>query len=116
MSRRRRSRAALADAVDRAASTRTEAIALYLLALFHDNNSREPEAIPLYEAAIKNGLPLPLKAEALAWLASSLYKTGAPKHALTRIRQSREIAKSHELRKFLDGLESRIIRSRRRIS
>ena len=111
-----RSRTALEDAVDRAESARSKAIALYRLALFHDNNSRESVAIPLYESAIKNGLPLPLKAKALAWLASSFYKTGRPQHALTRMRQSREIAKSRELRRFLDGLEARIARSRHRIS
>jgi tetratricopeptide (TPR) repeat protein len=112
--RKRRSRAALEDAVDRAASARGRAIALYQLALFHDNNSRETEAIPFYEAAIKNGLPTPLKAQALAWLASSLYKTGRRQHALTRIRQSREIARSRGLRKFLDSLETRIARSHQR--
>jgi len=84
MSSSRRSRAALEDAVDRAASARARAIALYQLALFHDNNSRESIAIPLYEKALRTGLRLDLKAQALAWLASSLYKTGRPQHALKK--------------------------------
>jgi hypothetical protein len=114
--RQRRNCAALEDAVDRAASARTKATALYQLAVFHDNNSRESIAIPLYEVALRSGLPPNLKAQALAWLASSLSKTGAPKRALGRIHQARNITKSLKLLKFLDGLESRITRSRRRIS
>src|SRR5208337_4593922 len=47
-SRLRRSRTALEDAVERAASAQKKAIALYQLAVFHDNNARESVAIPLY--------------------------------------------------------------------
>ena len=104
----RRNRAVLEEAVERAFSTRHRAVALYQLALFHDNNSREAVAIPLYEKALMNGLPTNLKAHALAWLASSFYKTGNPRRGLPRLRQSRAIAKDRALLKFLDGLEARI--------
>ena len=107
----RRSRIALEDAVHRATSARKKAVALYQLSVFHDNNSREPLAIPLYEKALRAGLDHTVKAQALAWLASSLYKTGNPTRALSRIRQARDITKDGELRKFLDGLEARINRS-----
>jgi hypothetical protein len=56
-------------------------------------------------------LPTNLKAQAFAWLASSLYKTGDSKGAKMQIRRAREIAKSGDLRKFLDRLEARITRS-----
>ena len=112
--KKRRSRGALEDAVEQAGSARGKAIALFELALFHDNNSREAEAIPLYETALANGLPTNLKAQALTWLASSLYKTGDPKRAMMQIRRAREVAKSHDLRKFLHGLETRVHRSIRK--
>jgi hypothetical protein len=111
---KRRSRANLEAEVDSAESLRHKAIALYRLALFHDNNSRESHAIPLYEKALKAGLDPALEAKALAWLASSLHKTGEPKRAMMRLRQSRAIArrpKNASLEKFLDGLEVRIARS-----
>jgi tetratricopeptide (TPR) repeat protein len=93
----RRSRAALKDAVERATSSGERAIALYQLALFHDNNSREAKAIPLYEKALAIGMPTNLKAQALAWLASSLYKTGDPKRAMMQIRRARRITKRSDL-------------------
>jgi hypothetical protein len=61
----------------------------------------------LYDEALANGLPAKLRAQALAWLASSLYKTGKSKGALKRIRQARAVSKDRDLRKFLDGLEAR---------
>jgi tetratricopeptide repeat protein len=82
-SRTRRSRTALEAAVDQATSARKKAIALYQLGLFHDNNARESVAIPLYERALRAGLENALKAQALAWLASSLYKTGGLRRALS---------------------------------
>lgn len=112
--KRRRSRAGLEAQVEGAKSSRQKAIALFQLALFHDNNARESDAIPLYEKALKAGLDSAPKAKALAWLASSLYKTGEPKRAMTRIRQSRAIVtrtKDASLEKFLAGLEARIARS-----
>jgi tetratricopeptide (TPR) repeat protein len=107
----RRSRVALEAAVDRATSARKRGIALYQLGVFHDNNSREALAIPLYEKALRVGLAPTLKAKTLAWLASSLFKTGKPRDALRRIRQARGIAKDRGLRKFLDGLEARMLHS-----
>ena len=104
----RRSLAALEDAVERATSSGERALALYELALFHDNNSREAEAVPFYQRAIRTGLPMNLEAQALAWLASSLYKIGDPKGAMTQFRRAREIAKSRDLRRFLDRFEARI--------
>jgi tetratricopeptide (TPR) repeat protein len=109
--RPRRNRFALEDEVNRATSSGKKAVALYQLGVFHDNNTREALAIPLYEKALRVGLDPALKARALAWLASNLYKTGRPKPALSRVRQARGIAKDRELRKFLDGLEARILRS-----
>jgi hypothetical protein len=117
--KRRRSRAVLEADVDRAKLLRHKAIALYRLALFHDNNARESDAIPLYEGALETGLDAALKAKALAWLASSLYKTGQPQRAMSHLRQSRKIARrtnSASLQIFLDGLEARIARSRARKS
>jgi hypothetical protein len=111
--KRRRSRAVLETDVDRAKSLRHKAIALYRLALFHDNNARESDAIPLYEKALNAGLDAALKAKALGWLASSLYKTGEPQRAMTRVRQCRAIlrrTRNASLEKFLDGLEARIAR------
>lgn len=111
---RRRSRVALEAEVNGAKSSRQKAIALYQLALFHDNNARESDAIPFYEKALKAGLQSALKAKALAWLASSLHKTGESKSALTRIRQSRAIARTMKygsLENYLYALEARIARS-----
>ena len=110
----RRCRAALEDAVERASSSRKKSVALYELALFHDNNSREAVAIPLYENAVRGGLDRTLTARALAWLASSLYKTGKPRQALLRLKQSRAIASEAVLLKFLDGLDARINRGKPR--
>jgi len=106
----RRSRTALEDAVERATSARKKAIALYQLAVFHDNNARESVAIPLYERALRAGLDPAMKAHTLGWLASSLYKTGKPTRALLCVRQARVIAKDRELSRFLEGLEARINR------
>jgi tetratricopeptide (TPR) repeat protein len=109
----RRRRASLEEAVERATTKNRRAIALYELGLFRDNNARERDAIPLYERAIKAGLDPALKAKALAWLASSLYKTGQLRRAMSRIQQSRQIARTiddSDLQKFLDGLETRVRR------
>jgi hypothetical protein len=105
---RRRSARQLEDAIVAARSRREKALAHYQLALFHDNNSREREAIPNYVHAIRLGLPRTIEAEALAWLASSLYKTGSPRAAMTRLNQSSRIASDPMLVKFLEGLRGRI--------
>ena len=94
-------------AVEAATSDQDRAQAHYALALFHDNNSREAEAIPHYEAALAHGLAGEQRAECLAWLASSLYKTGRPADALNRLRGAREATTSEDLMRFLAGLERR---------
>ncbi len=104
----RRNKKKLEEAVAKAKSSNAQAIAFYNLALFHDNNSREVEAIPNYEKALKLGLPDNTKTEALAWLASSLYKTGQPKKALQKIQASRQDTNDKKLVAFLNGLEKRV--------
>jgi tetratricopeptide (TPR) repeat protein len=106
--RRRRSRAALEAAVAEAVSAARRATAEYELGLFHDNNGREAEAIPHYEAALSHGLSGERRAECLAWLASSLSKTGRLEEALERLREAREATGSPELMRFLAGLERRV--------
>jgi tetratricopeptide (TPR) repeat protein len=109
----RRSARQLEHAIRTARSRREKALAYFSLALFHDNNSREREAIPNYVKAIRLGLPHVRRAEALAWLASSLYKTGSPRAAMARLNQSARIASDQKLLNFLDGLRRRIaMRSR----
>lgn len=70
------------------------------------------DAIPHYLAALELGLEAPVESEALAWLASSLYKTDSSEEALTRVRQSRSLASDEELIRFLARLEKRIQRRR----
>ena len=110
--RARRSRGRLEAAVAAAGSDSERALASYELGLFHDNNSREAEAVPYYEAALRLGLTGETRAQCLAWLASSLHKTGRSEAALVRLHEGREVAADDSLRRFLDGLESRIRRSR----
>ena len=109
--RKRRSLVALLRAVEEAATDDSRALAHFELALFHDNNGREAEAVPQYEAAISLGLDKKRNAEALAWLASSLYKTDRPHDAIQRLMQARAMAQDTGLQRFLDGLERRINRS-----
>ncbi len=90
---------------------RAKALAHFQLALFHDNNSREHDAILHYQAALRLGLDSTRRAEALAWLASSLYKTGRPRIALKKIAESRNQTTDPGLRTFLDGLERRVHRA-----
>ncbi len=108
--RKRRSRAVLLRAIEEAGTDNHRALAHFELALFHDNNGREAEAVPQYEAAISLGLAEKRNAEALAWLASSLYKTGRPYDAMQRLAQSRAVAQDARLLRFLVGLERRIHR------
>jgi tetratricopeptide (TPR) repeat protein len=107
----RRSRQHLEQAVAAARTRSAKSRAHFALALFHDNNSREREAIPHYKAALSIGLGALHHAEALAWLASSLHKTGRPRAALQLIEQARDRAPSGELRTFLNGLERRVRRA-----
>jgi tetratricopeptide (TPR) repeat protein len=96
----------------RAPSVKAKAIAHYQLGLFHDNNSREAEAIPHYRSAIALGLPRTVEAEALAWLASSLYKTGSADAARRAVQKSLRLAADPHLCRFLSRLEGRINRKR----
>jgi tetratricopeptide (TPR) repeat protein len=78
------------------------------LAVFHDNNGRKGEAIPNYEAALELGLPDESRARCLAWLASSLYKTGRPQEAMKRLQQAKSAPNDRELMGFLYRLEGRV--------
>jgi len=106
----RRNRKQLEEAVQRAKNKKKKALAYYNLGLFHDNNAREVEAIPNYLKALEFGLDSKTKAKALAWLASSLYKTGKPRKALERIVESQKTA-DKQLQKFIVGLKKRIEKS-----
>ncbi len=106
----RRSLAALLSQIDKAATQRQRARAYFNLALFHDNNSREADAIPYYQRALRVGLTGETRAQALAWLASSLHKTRRPRLALKSLAKSRAATRDRALREFLDRLEQRIRR------
>jgi len=111
ISRPRRNQARLEQAIAAARTRQAKALAHFQLALFHDNNAREHDAIPHYEAALRLGLDLSCRGEALAWLASSLYKTGRLRTALKKIAESRSHTRDPGLRIFLDGLERRVRRA-----
>ena len=111
MTRRNRSR--LEKAVLQATGNDQLAAAHYELALFHDNNSREAEAIPHYRQAIELGLSHSDEANATAWLASSLHKTGKPECALFELAKVRQLNPDPSLSRFLNGLEQRIRKSSR---
>ncbi|HEY1661219.1 MAG TPA: hypothetical protein VGI03_02270 [Verrucomicrobiae bacterium] len=98
----------LLDALKSAKGTKAKALAHYQLALFHDNNSREPEAIPHYRKAIRCGLSGRLEAMARAWLASSLCKTGDHRGAAKECGRALKMACDPKLLKFLRGLQGRI--------
>lgn len=106
----RRNLIKLENKIMAAHTKRGRAIAHYNLGLFHDNNGREVKAIPNYKKALNLGLRRNLRAQALAWLSSSLYKTGRYNLALTTLRQSKNLAKDRNHVKFLKGLEGRIVK------
>lgn len=108
--RKRRSFKILQQAISASKTKRQKALAYYNLGLFHDNNGREKEAIPNYLNALKLGLDAPTRAKALAWLASSLYKTGKPKQALKKISKLLGVAKDIRLKRFQIRLKGRITR------
>ena len=97
----RRDRRTLERAIDEAGTVEKQAMAHYHLAVFHDNNSREAEAIPQYERALALGLDRNTQVHALAWLASSLYKTNRPAVALERIEQALSLFPDPDLTQFL---------------
>ncbi|MBC7784846.1 MAG: tetratricopeptide repeat protein [Burkholderiales bacterium] len=103
----------LQQAVANARTDRERAVALYQLAVFHDNNGREAIALPNYRRAISLGLDAKTEVRALAWLASSLYKTDQSAAALRCSQKA--IAASHcpeKLKQFLESLQRRIRRKR----
>ena len=102
----RRNANQLERAVEAARTERAQALALYRLAVFHDNNSREAAVIPYYRRALSLRLDRRHAARAAAWLASSLYKT---------LRWTERALAGHcptDLRWFLIGLRERIRRNR----
>jgi len=109
--RKRRSLAALSAAVDQATSRSEKARAHYNLGLFHDNNGREAQAIPHYRTALALGVDPGVEPEALAWLASSLHKTGQPGEAALRAGQALRLATDLSLECFLRRLLRRIDRA-----
>lgn len=106
--RKRRTVQQLTHAIDQAQTNEERAHAYYDLAVFHDNNSREAEAIPNYERALELGLEQTTRVEALAWLASSLYKTGRVQEAAVRAREAEALVEDQQLRSFVLGLQRRI--------
>ena len=111
--RKRRSLASLTAALDRAGTRSEKARAHYDLGLFHDNNGREAQAIPHYREALALDINPAVVPEALAWLASSLYKTGQSAEALARANQALRITPDPSLRGFLVRLLRRIDRAAR---
>jgi tetratricopeptide (TPR) repeat protein len=104
----RRNRRTLERAIAEARTSDEQALAHYQLAVFHDNNSREADAIPHYERALALGLDRHTQTQALAWLASSLYKTQQPAAALGRIDEALSLGPDPELTRFLLGLRRRV--------
>lgn len=106
--RKRRSLAGLTAVLKRATTRGGQARAHYELGLFHDNNGREARAIPHYREALALGIDPAVVPEALAWLASSLYKTGQPEEALVTARRALRLTQDPSLERFLVGLLRRI--------
>ena len=107
----RRNQRTLETAVESAIDVRARAKAYYDLGVFHDNNNREAVAIPYYERALALGLDRETMTKCLAWLASSLCKTGRFSEAMTRIDESAAIADDY-MKQWLDRLRSRVIRAK----
>lgn len=105
-----RSRTRLEEAVKTAETPAGRASAHYDLGLFHDNNGREAQAIPQYEAALKLGLSGEQKAQCLAWLASSLCKVRRFDRAEARLQEAWTATSDSDLLSFLQRLEQRIKR------
>lgn len=105
---KKRSLKDLEEKITIARTKKQKARAYYKLGLFHDNNSREIKAIPYYKKAIVFGLDKPTKAKALAYLASSMYKTNNSKKAIKKLNTALKITKNIKLRKFLLRLKNKI--------
>lgn len=109
--RKRRSLAGLTASLERATTRGGQARAHYELGLFHDNNGREAQAIPHYREALALGIDPAVVPEALAWLASSLYKTGQSTEASLRAGQALRLTTDPSLEGFLRRLLRRIDRA-----
>ena len=109
--RKRRSLASLTAALNRARTQSDKARAHYDLGLFHDNNGREAQAIPHYREALALDIDPAVVPEALAWLASSLHKTGHGTEASLRAGQALRLTTDSSLRGFLLRLLGRIDRA-----
>ncbi|MCY3958490.1 MAG: tetratricopeptide repeat protein [Chloroflexi bacterium] len=109
--RRRRSLAGLTAALRQASSRSEQAQAHYELGLFHDNNGREAQAIPHYREALALEIDPAVVPEALAWLASSLYKTGHAVEAHKLALKALCLASDPNLQIFLNRLLRRIRRA-----
>jgi len=109
--RKRRSLGSLTATLDRATTNSAMAQAHYDLALFHDNNGREAQAIPHYRNALALGIDPGLEAEAFAWLASSLFKTGSHTEATSSAYHALCRTQDPELKGFLVRLQRRIDRA-----
>ncbi len=109
--RKRRNLASLTAALEKATTQSEEAHAHYNLALFHDNNGREAQAIPHYRRALALDIYPAVVPETLAWLASSLHKTGHPAEAALRAGQALGLSTDPSLRGFLLRLLRRIDRA-----
>ena len=106
--RKRRNLASLTAALNRARTQSDKARAHYDLGLFHDNNGREAQAIPHYREALALDIDPAVVPEALAWLASSLYKTGHPTEASSTARRALHLTMDPSLKGFLVRLLRRI--------
>lgn len=108
--RKRRSLASLTSALCAASTKSAKAQAHFNLALFHDNNAREAQAIPHYRRALGLGLDSAVVPKALAWLASSLYKTGHDSEARRQALHALSLSTDPALSGFLTRLLRRIER------
>ena len=108
--RKRRSLASLTSALEGASTRKAKARAHYALALFHDNNGREAQAIPHYREALALGVAPTVEPEAHAWLASSLHKTGHSAEAREEAFEALRLSKNPGLRRFVMRLLGRIDR------
>ena len=109
--RKRRSLVSLTVALDQATTNKATARAHYDLALFHDNNGREAQAIPHYRNALALGIDPSLEAKTFAWLASSLFKTGSHTEAASSAHHALCLTQDPELKGFLVRLRRRIDRA-----
>lgn len=109
--RKRRNLASLTATLEKATTQGEKAQAHYRLALFHDNNGREAQAIPHYRRALALDIDPAVVPETLAWLASSLQKTGHPTEASARANQALRLTRDPSLRGFLVRLLRRIGRA-----